>query len=340
MAEPPGRSPSLVIGASGFIGGALLGALLERGDPVRALAHSGGSAQQLQRSGAEVVRGDLLDEASLVAAMTGVDTVFHAAGVNAFCLPDPSVLYRVNVKGSAQVVRAAANAGVRRVVYTSSAATLGEEHATIGSETSPHRGWFLSDYERSKYQAEQEVLRVGTAQGVDVVCVNPSSVQGPGRTHGTAKLLLRYVNGKLRFVVDTTVSFLDINDCTAGHLLAAERGEPGQRYVLNGGRTSLGELLDVVAKVSGIRHPVHRLPPVLAKAAAAAIGTGFRLARRRAPICPEMIATLLHGHAYDGSRATRELGLRYTPLPATIARTLTWYADHGYITARPGGNHG
>jgi dihydroflavonol-4-reductase len=130
------------------------------------------------------VRGDVLDPEALGAAMDGCDLVYHAAGANAFCLRDPSPLFEVNVRGSENVVRAAAQAGVRRIVYTSSAATLGEKKGTVASEETPHRGRFLSNYERSKFEAERVVLAAAEETGIEVVSVNPASVQGPGRGSG------------------------------------------------------------------------------------------------------------------------------------------------------------
>jgi dihydroflavonol-4-reductase len=140
------------------------------------------------------------------------------------------------VRGSANVVRAAAQADVGRVVYTSSRRRWESGREPFGSEQSPHRGSFLSDYERSKFEAERAVLAAADETGVDVICVNPASVQGPGRATGSTQLLLDYLNGRLKAVVDTTLSLIDIADCTTGHLLAASKGKPGERYVLSGRR--------------------------------------------------------------------------------------------------------
>src|SRR5205823_9083701 len=194
---------ALVTGGTGFLGRAIVERLVANGDPVRALARSDASAKALAELGAEPVRGDVLDLDALASAMEGCDLVYHAAGANAFCVRDPSPMFEVNVEGSRTVVRAAARAGVRRVVYTSSAATLGEASGTIGAEESPHRGWFLSNYERSKFEAEQAVFAAARATGLEVVSVNPASVQGPGRATGSARLLLDYLNGRLKAVVDS-----------------------------------------------------------------------------------------------------------------------------------------
>lgn len=323
---------AFLTGGTGVVGRPILARLLQDGRPVAALARSDDSARAVAAMGADPVRGDLQDVDALAAGMRGCETVFHAAGLNVFCFPAPSMLFRVNVGGSRAVLAAAARAAVRRIVYTSSAATLGEERGTVGREDTPHRGWFLSAYERSKYEAERAVLADAERHGLELVCVNPSSVQGPGRTGGTARLLLAYLNGRLKVIVDTRVSFLDVADCTEGHVLAEAKGQPGQRYVLNGATLSIGQALDLLARISGVRERVRRLPAPVAMAAAAAVEAVFRLRGRRAPVCREMVRTLLHGHAYDGSRASRELGLRYTPAEETLRRTCAWYQEQGLVT--------
>jgi dihydroflavonol-4-reductase len=322
----------LLTGASGFVGRAILERLLGAGRSVRALTRSDAGAATLRAAGADVAIGDILDAAAIRRAAEGCGVVYHVAGANAFCLPDPASLYRTNVDGTVSVVGAAADAGVRRIVYTSSAATIGEEAGTIGSETSVHRGSFLSHYEESKWQAEQAAFRVAAERGVDLVSVNPASVQGPGRTRGTAKLLIGYLNGTLRALIDSQMSVVDIADCAEAHLLAEEWAMPGERYVISGATLTVREAVELMGRVAGITRSPRVLPPRMAMAMATTIGSAGRLARRRAPFCREMMRTLLHGHAYDGSRATRELGLVYTPLEDTLRRTLAWYQREGIVT--------
>ena len=243
---------ALVTGGTGFVGAAIVERLLRHGEHVRALARSEDSAGALAAAGAEPVRGDVRDLDALTSAMAGCDVVYHAAGANAFCLRDPSPMFEINVEGSDAVVRAAARARVRRVVYTSSAATLGEARGTVGTERSPHRGWFLSNYERSKFEAERRVLSAARETGSEVVCVNPSSVQGPGRSTGSARFLLDYLNGRLKAVVDSRLSLVDIADCTRGHLLAETNGKPGERYVLSGASLTVREALDLLGRLTGL----------------------------------------------------------------------------------------
>lgn len=323
----------LVTGGTGFIGGALVERVLADGNQVKALARSEASAGKLAALGAEPVRGNVLELESLAPAMHGCELVYHAAGANAFCLRDSGPMFAVNVRGSENVVRAASRAGVRRVVYTSSAATLGEASGTIGSEESPHRGWFLSQYERSKFEAEQAVLAAARETGLDVVSVNPASVQGPGRATGSAKLLLDYLNGRIPAVVDSRLSLVDIADCTEGHLLAGSHGTPGERYVLSGATLSVREGLALVARLVGVERPVRTLPASVAMAVATAVGALGRARRSRPRICRELARTLVHGHAYDGSKATRELGLRYTPIEETLHRTVDWWLEQQLVPA-------
>jgi dihydroflavonol-4-reductase len=326
----PGAS-TFITGGTGFLGRAIVEQLVAADRPVRALARSATAAEALAALGAEPVPGDVLDRASLEAGVAGCEVAYHVAGANAFCLPDPSPLYEVNVTGSHNVVLAAAAAGVRRLVYTSSAATLGEERGAVGSEESVHRGWFLSDYERSKYEAERALLDAAGETGLKVVCVNPSSVQGPGRTGGTARLLLGYLNGRLRSAVDTRLSVVDIADCTRGHLLAEERGAPGERYVLCGASLTVREGLELLGRVTGLDEQPRFLPPRLALLLASGVETVGRVRRRKPSVCREMVRTLLHGHTYNGSKAARELELVYTPLEETLRRTVAWYVEEGLV---------
>jgi dihydroflavonol-4-reductase len=323
--------PVLVTGGSGVVGRALLARLVAAGRTVRALARSEGAAGAVRSLGAEPVRGDVLEPASLLAAMRGCLTVFHVAGVNAMCRRDPTPMFRTNVDGSANVVRAAAEAGVPRLVYTSSASAIGEARGEEGREDAPHRGWFLSSYERSKHEAERRVFELSGELGVRTVAVNPASVQGPGRASGSARLLLEVVNGRLPVLVHTTISLVDIDDCAEGHLLAESRGRAGERYLLSGASLTTPEAVLALRRIWGRPGRVRFVPGWFASAGAAAAGAASRVLRRDASVCPEAVRTLLHGHRYDGSKAARELGLRYRPFEETLLRTLEWCAVRGLV---------
>jgi dihydroflavonol-4-reductase len=323
-------------GGSGLIGGALAARLAERGDEVIALARSDDAERALAARGASVVRGDVLDEDALAAGMAGCALLYHVAGINKMCPEDPAALFHVNVRGAELAVRAAARAGVPRVVLTSSAASLGEAHGTVGDERTPHRGTYLSVYERTKHEGELAAFAAARSAGVELVAINPSSVQGPGRSGGTAGILIAYLNGKLPAFVDTHISIVDIADCVEAHLLGAERGRDGERYVISGATITSREALEIVSGIAGLHREPKLLPPPVARAAGGLVELAYRARGRRPPVCREMVRTLLHGHRYDGSRATRELGLAYTPVAETFRRTFEWARAEGLVRPRAG----
>ena len=318
-------------GGTGFVGGALLRRLAAEGRAVRALARTPAGLDLVRSLGAEAVAGDLSDGEALRRGMAGCRVVFHAAGVNAMCLPDPAPMYRANVDGAAGVVRAAAAAGVPRVVHTSSAVTMGEATGVVATEATPHRGSYLSHYERSKHLGEQAVLAEGKRTGVEVACVNPASVQGPGRSGGTARLLIGYLSGRLHWTVDSTFSLIFVDDCTRAHLLAERRGAPGERYLVSGATLTVRAAVALLGRVAGVERTVRFLPGWTASSGAAVVGGAWHLAGRQAPVCREMARVLRHGAAYDGSRATRDLGLAYTTLEDWLRLTVDWYREQGLV---------
>ena len=323
--------PVLVTGGSGFVGRGVVERLIADGRSVRALARSDAAAKDLTELGATPIRGDVLDGTSLRSAAAGCTTVFHVAGVNATCARKPRHMIETNVNGSANVIRAAAAEGVKRVVHTSSAAAIGEPAGAIGRESTPHRGWYLSNYERSKHLAERAVFRLGEETGVEVVCVNPSSVHGPGRSTGSARLIINVAGGKLPLLIDSVVSIVDVVDCARGHVLAESNGEPGERYILNGATIGTRDAVALVDRLWGLPRRVRWIPPFPARAVAAAMDAAGWAIRRDMPFCGEAVRAVLQGHRYDGLRAKRELGLRYTPLQETLERTLSWYAARGLV---------
>jgi dihydroflavonol-4-reductase len=320
---------AFVTGGSGFVGGAVIRALLERGETVNALARSRAAAATITELGASAIRGDLAGRAALAEAMHGCDVVFHVAGVNRMCPRDPTELYAANVEGAATAVHAAADAGVARVVLTSSSATIGERAGTVGREDTPHRGSFLSHYERSKFLGERAARAAAEDRGIDLVVVNPSSVQGPGRTTGSARILLHAANARTTALFDTSFSIVDVDDCAVGHLLAASAGVAGKRYLLSAETVTMRSAIALLREATGRPRRVVWIPRAAVRAAVPL--TRLARAGEDAPACPAMLRTLLHGHRYDGSRATRELGLRYRPLERTLDRVIAWYRTRGML---------
>ncbi len=234
-----------------------------------------------------------------------------------------------NVDGVRMLMSACRRQGVERLVHTSSAVTLGESRGTIGSEESPHRGSFLSEYERTKYEGERVLFE--ECDGLDVVAVNPSSVQGPGRATGTGKVILDVLNGDLRFLVDSNVSLVDIDDCARGHLLAAAKGVAGERYVLSGATETVSALVALASDVTGNEISPRVLPGYLVAGAVAIAEPLARLARKEVSFCREMVRVMRFGHHYDGRKATVELGLVYTGIEDTLRRTADWFASEGLL---------
>jgi len=321
-----------VTGGTGVIGRALVARLVERGDDVVALARSAGAESALREAGCcEVARGEVFDVEAMTEGMDGCAVAYNLAGVNSLCVSDTGPMRRANIDGAVAAVSAANRAGVPRLVHTSSAATIGEAPGAIGNESTPHRGWYLSTYERTKTEGELAAMDAARDAGQDVVYVNPSSVQGPGRASGTGRFLLAALDGRLPVFVNTDVSLVDIGDCVEGHLLAAEHGLRGERYLLSGIRLTVKEALALAADVAGVECNPRIVPRGLATTAGTVVEYAFKLRRRKPPVCREMVRTLLHGHRYDGSRAERELGLRYSDPRDTVRRTVEWARAEGLL---------
>jgi dihydroflavonol-4-reductase len=319
----------LITGGSGFVGGLLLARLVADGVQVRALVRRPIDRERLPDPRVELAVGDLGDEESLARAADGCSVVYHVAGMNQLCLADPTPLYRVNVDGTRNMLEAARRAGVRRVVHTSSAATLGGDGSREMDETAGPPAELTSHYARSKYQAEQVARNF---EGVEVVCVNPSSVQGPGRTTGTASVFIGYLNGRLPFDLPARFGLCYTEDCVNGHLLAEAKGRTGQRYLLNTATLTNSEAIDLIAVIAGLTDRPRTLPLPVAMGAATVAEAIGRVRGRQSKLCREFVRTAGHPHLYDGSLATRELGLRYTPLREALEATVRWYVAQRLVT--------
>lgn len=315
-----------ITGGSGVVGRSLVSHLVSNGFDVVATSRSVAADETLSGLGASPVRAALSDHESLVAAFAGAERVFHVAGLNAMCVDDPVPMWEANIDGTLNVAEAAVEAGAERLVYTSSAAVLGERRGVSGDEDCEHRGSFLSRYEESKYLAEHALLELDPE--IEVVIVNPSSVQGPGRASGTGELILDVVNGRLRVLPDTALSLVDIDDCARGHLMAAEHGSDRRRYLLNSFTMTTREAVDMISEVLGERLNVVFVPPWLVRPAGP-VADFLRWLKLPVPFCGEMIATVAHGHRYDGSRATRELGIEYTDPQPFMQRLVDWFRSEG-----------
>jgi dihydroflavonol-4-reductase len=253
----------LVTGGTGFVGSHVVRALLAKGRSVRCLVRAGSRRDNLDGLPVEIAVGDLTDPASLARALSGVHALYHVAADYRLWAKDPQELYRANAGGTESILAAAAAAGVAKVVYTSSVAALGlNDDGTPGDETTPvARARIIGHYKKSKYDAEQ-VAVAWAAKGLPVVIVNPSTPIGERdiKPTPTGKLIVDFLNRKLPAYVDTGLNLVDVHDVAAGHLAAAEKGRAGERYILGNRDMTLKEILETLARLTGMPAPKVRLP--------------------------------------------------------------------------------
>jgi len=304
-----------VTGGTGFIGAHVASLAAEAYGPPRVTYREEGRLTRLGGLEVEAVRADVLDRSALRRAFRGCDTVFHAAGL--VRSRPPELVWQVNALAPRVAVEAAAAEGVRRVVVTSSVAGIGPAPAERpGTEEDVYSGWGLGlTYPDAKHEGESEALAAGARLGVEVVVVNPSYVFGapvdrsqPGET--STRMIANYLRGRLPAVVDARTNVVDVRDVAKGHLLAAEKGRQGERYVLGGHDVSWVDLLSRVAELSGAHHPLMVLPPEA----------------RHLPwlVAGEGVALMAQNWSYSSAKARRELGYRARALDRTLRDTIAW----------------
>ncbi|HEV7191894.1 MAG TPA: hopanoid-associated sugar epimerase [Jatrophihabitantaceae bacterium] len=330
------RGRLLVTGASGFIGSAVTRALLADGCSVTAFVEPHADTRNLDGLDVSVVTGDLRDPAAVRRAMSGCRSVFHVAALYRFWAPDPTVFYDVNVNGTRNVLGAARECGVERVVYTSTVGTLGlRDRRPSNEQDYPDVGHLFGSYKRSKYVAEHEVLRAA-AQGLPVVLVQPTMPMGPCDRAPTpsGRLVVEFLNGRMPGYVDTTLNVVHVDDVARGHVLAHDRGRVGRSYILGAENLPLQQVLAVLASLTGLPEPRLHVPRALSLAAAWLSDTIEGKMLRRDPTVPLEAARMSTTQmAFDDSRARTELG--YAPRPAVeaLADAARWYVDNGYVKA-------
>jgi dihydroflavonol-4-reductase len=329
---------ALVTGATGFVGSAVARALVGSGWQVRCLVRDGSNRRNLASLPVEVAVGDLTDPGSLTPALTGCDALFHVAADYRLWAPDPRELYRANVDGTRNVLAAARRAGVGRVVYTSSVATVGlPADGSPGEESTPVAlGDMIGHYKRSKFLAEQ-VAREWALQGSHLVIVNPSTPIGPGdvKPTPTGRILLDAGSGRMPAYVDTGLNVVHVDDVASGHLLALERGRSGERYILGGEDMTLREILVEVAGLVGRKPPHLRLPHGAVLPIAYVAETFARLTGRGTQITVEGVRMARKRMYFSSARAARELGYRFRSPRLAIAEAIDWFRENHYLAARP-----
>jgi dihydroflavonol-4-reductase len=328
-------APKLVTGANGFLGAAVVRALLAAGERVRAFVRAGSDRRNLAGLDIEIAEGDLTDRVSLDAAVRGCAGVYHVAADYRLWVSDPAPMYRTNVQGSVNVLDAAAAAGVPRVVYTSSVAVLGinRDRTPADEETPVTVQQMIGHYKRSKFLAEQAVRARARELNLAVVTVNPSTPIGPGdvKPTPTGRILLDAAAGRMPAFVDTGLNLVDVDDCARGHVLAYAAGVPGERYILGGEDFTLRQILEIVAAKVGRRPATIRLPHWFVYPIAIA-AEGWAKVTQREPRVTLDGVRMSQKHMYFSSRkAERELGYRWRDPRLAIAAAVDWFKNNEYF---------
>ena len=325
---------AFVTGATGFVGSHVALVLAGEGADLRLLVRAGSDTQNIESLNAERVVGDLLDPASIEKAIAGCDTVFHVAADYRLWVRDPEQMYRANVEGTRAILESARKNKVRRVVHTSSVATMGfTSNGHLADEGSPVKlESMIGPYKRSKFMAEQLALKAG-ASGMDVVVVNPTTPVGEQdiRPTPTGRIVVDFLKKKFPAYVDTGLNLVDVRDCARGHVTALEKGRSGERYILGGENLTLKQILDKLAAITGLPSPRVRVPYVMALATGVVdeMVTGRLLGREpRATI--DAVRMGRKKMFVSSAKAERELGWNPSPVDGALGRAVEWFQVHGY----------
>jgi dihydroflavonol-4-reductase len=324
----------LVTGGTGFVGSAVARALLAAGHRVRALVRPNSDRRNLAELCVELVEGSLEDPQSLTRAVGGCRYLFHVAADYRLWVPDPAAMFRTNVEGTRDVLATAISAGVEKVVYTSSVATLGlAPEGSADEETHSSADDMIGPYKRSKFLAEKVVHEFVAERGLPAVIVNPSTPVGPRdlKPTPTGRLILEAARGHMPGYVDTGLNIVHVDDVAAGHLAATEMGQIGERYILGGENMSLEQILAEVAQLVGTRAPRVRIPYSVAYPVAVGAELVARVTGREPFITVDGVRMARKRMYFSSAKACRELGYRPRPAREAIADAIAWFKTSGYL---------
>jgi dihydroflavonol-4-reductase len=329
----------LVTGASGFVGSAVARALAARGARVTALVRPTSPLTNLEGLDAELAYGDMTDQASVERALAGARYLFHVAADYRLWARDPNTIIRANREGTGAVMRAALAAGVERVVYTSSVATLGMapggDRNTPADETNPlTEEAAVGAYKRSKVAAERLVERMAAEEGLKVVIVCPSTPIGPRdvKPTPTGRIIVEAATGKMPAFVDTGLNLVHVDDVAEGHLLALEKGRLGERYILGGQDVSLRQMLADIAALAGRKAPTVGLPLGPLYPLAAVAEAWAQISGKEPMLTRDALSMSKRRMFFTSAKAERELGYAARPYKQALADAMTWFRQHGYLS--------
>jgi dihydroflavonol-4-reductase len=323
-------------GATGFLGSHVARVLAAQGADLRLLVRPTSNLRNLEGLKAETVTGDLRDPASLEKAMSGCESVFHVAADYRLWLRDPAEMYRSNVDGTRAILEAARKNGVRRVVHTSSVATMGfTRNGHPADEDSPVAlADMIGHYKRSKFMSEQLALEAGRSGKLDVVVVNPTTPVGERDVKPTpsGRIIVDFLKRKFPAYVETGLNLVDATECARGHIAALENGKSGNRYILGGENLTLKQILDKLAELTGLPSPKVKLPYVFAFVAGAVDETiTGRLLHRDPRATIDTVRMGKKKMFASSSKAERELGWRIVPVRDALSRAVDWFRANGYV---------
>src|SRR5208283_4889702 len=328
---------AFVTGATGFLGSHVARVLAEQGAELRLLVRPTSDLRNLEGLKADRVVGDLRDAASIAPALSGCDVVFHVAADYRLWVRDPEEMYRSNVEGTRSLLEAARKQGVRRIVYTSSVATMGftfNNNGSVADEQSPVGiADMIGHYKRSKFMAEQVAVEAARS-GIDVVIVNPTTPIGERdiKPTPTGRIVVDFMKRKFPAYVETGLNLVDATECARGHVQALEKGRSGERYILGGENLTLKQILDQLAAITGLPSPTVKLPYIFALAAGVVdeMVTGRLLGREpRATIDAVRMGRKMM--FVSSAKAERELGWRMVPVDGALRRSVDWFRANGYV---------
>jgi dihydroflavonol-4-reductase len=330
----PSKPLTFITGATGFVGAAVARVLIEKGHRLRVLARPGNDRRNLEGLDIEIVEGDLGNAASYRDGLQGCQALFHVAADYRIWVPDPAAMHTINVDGTHALMEAAMAAGVSRIVYTSSVATLGyHRDGTPSDESTPVTySDMIGTYKRSKFLAEQEVSRFFRRHALPVVIVNPSTPIGPRdiKPTPTGRILTEAAKGRIPAYVDTGLNIAHVDDVAMGHWLAFERGKLGERYILGGDNLGLGEILAIVAGIVGRKPPTVKLPREALFPLAYVAEAVARFTRREPFVTIDALHMAKKKMYFSSARAAKDLGYSCRPAKIAIADALKWFKEHNY----------